>query len=277
MKRDSPSGSLRRLWSVLDPRVTASYLAWGALSALGRSGIGLPLVFCATVGILMYGAITAASTRAASARAGLFGVAAATPLAIGAQSWGWLVPLGMTIVCVVGYFLPLGLLIRWSFWKAVPTYGALFVGVVWSLFSWVLGALDVPLAFISQALVPSIPSLLGGARLVGTAIVEGGLTATAFAVAATVARARDVDAGRWLPRAARPLLVGLAALAALSGFAHLSAPAGDGRVTVGIVQVNAGAEYHGTRLEIPAMQRAFDRQLDGLLGQLTDVEFVVMP
>src|SRR5690606_22404625 len=42
-------------------------------------------------------------------------------------------------------------------------------------------------------------------------------------------------------------------------------------------QVNAGAEYHGARLAIPMMQQLFDRQLEGLLAQLTDVELVVMP
>lgn len=265
---------LRRTFA---PGSTASYLGWGALAALGRPGIGLPLFFVVALGVLMFGVVTAKNTRIASARALLFGTAVATSIAIGAQSWGWLVPLGMTLVCLVGYFLPLALLIRWSFWRATPAYGALFVGVVWSLYSWILGALGMPLAFISQDLASSIPSLLGGARLVGAAIVEGGLTATAFAVAATVVRCRGVDVRGQLRKAARPLLVGLTALAALSGFARLSAPAADGQVRAGIVQVNAGAEYHGARLEIPAMQRAFDRQLEGLLGQLTDVELVVMP
>src|SRR5688572_11967154 len=89
---------LRRLWRTLAPDSTASYLGWGALAALGRPGIDLPLVFVVTVGVLMVGVITAKSMRIASTRALLFGIAVATPIAIGAQSWGWLVPSGMTIV-----------------------------------------------------------------------------------------------------------------------------------------------------------------------------------
>jgi len=266
-----------QFWRRLAPDSTASYLGWGALSALGRPGIDLPLLFVAMLGALMVGAISARSTLAASVRALLFGLGAAAPIAIGAQSWGWLVPLGMTLVCAGGYMLPLALLTRWTSLRVPPRYGALFVGALWSLHSWLLGALDIPLACISQALVPSAPWLVGGVRLVGTPLLEGGLTATLFAVAVTAHGSRGVDARARIWGSSRPLLVGLGALVALSGFARLSAPPSDGRVRVGIVQVNAGAEYHGSRLEIPAMQRAFDRQLEALLGQLTDVELVVMP
>jgi apolipoprotein N-acyltransferase len=272
---EAKAGSRR--WPTMAVDSTLSYLAWGALSALGRPGIDLSVVFIAMVGMLLYGSITARSTLAASARALLFAVGAATPIAIGAQSWGWLVPLGMTVVCAAFYMLPLALLTRWTFLRVTPRYGVLFVGLVWSLHSSLLGALDVPLACMSQALAASAPSLLGGARLVGTAITEGGMTATLFAVAAGVAWSRGGDARARIRKASRPLLLGLGGLVALSGFARLSAPPSDGEVRVGIVQVNAGAEYHGARLEIPAMQRAFDRQLEGLLAQLTDVELVVMP
>jgi len=274
--REAEAGG--QFWRGMATDSTASYLGWGALSALGRPGIDLPLLFIATVGMSMVGGFTARSWRAASARALLFGIGAAAPIAIGAQSWGWLVPLGMTVVCVGCYMLPLTLLTRWTFLRVPPRYGALFVGVVWSLHSWLLGTLDIPLACISQALVPSAPWLLGGVRLVGTPMLEGGLTATIFAAVATACGSRGGgDARARIRSSSRRLLVGLCALVALSGLARLSAPPSDGRVRVGIAQVNAGAEYHGSRLEIPAMQRAFDRQLAALLAQLTDVELVVMP
>src|SRR6186713_1587232 len=96
-----------RLWRTMAPDSTASYLGWGALSALGRPGIDLPVFFIAMVGMLLYGSVTARSTRTAGVRALCFGVGAATPIAIGAQSWGWLVPVGMTVVCAGCYMLPL--------------------------------------------------------------------------------------------------------------------------------------------------------------------------
>lgn len=277
MNEANAGSGKRARWSTLAASSTASYLGWGALSALGRPGIDLPVCFVAMVGVLMVGAITASNIRVAITRALLFGVGAATPIAIGAQSWGWLVPIGMTVVCAGGYMLPLALLTRWTFLSVPPRYGVLFVGVVWSLQSWLLAALDVPLACISQALAPSAPWLLGGARLVGTPIIEGGLTAAIFAAATSAARSRGIDARARIWSVGRPLLWGLGGLLLLSGFARVSVPPSDGAVRVGIVQVNAGAEYHGARLEIPAMQRAFDRQLEGLLAQLADVQLVVMP
>lgn len=275
---DTPATSRRRWWqSSFSLDSTASSLGWGALAALGRPGIDVPLLFVASVGGLMVSVVTAPSTRVACVRALLFGVAVATPIAIGAQSWGWLVPLGMTVVCVGGYFLPLALLVRWSASKASSSYAALFLGVAWSLYSWFLGALDVPLACISQSLVPSVPWLFGGARLLGTSIVEGALTATLFAMAVALAGSRGEAARLRIQTAVRPVAVGLGGLLLLAGFARIAAPASDSQVKVGIVQVNAGAEYHGARLAIPMMQQLFDRQLEGLLAQLTDVELVVMP
>lgn len=267
---------LRRLQSTIAFDSTGSYLFWGALSALGRPGIDLPVFFIALLGVMMFGAIIARSTKQAILRALLYGVAAAAPIAIGGQSWGWPVPVGMTIVGAGFYILPLALVARWTTRRVALGYGALLVGVVWSLYTWLLGALEVPLACMTQALVPTAPWVLGGVRLIGTAIVEGVLTATVFAVAATLAASRGLDTRTRARRAARPLLIGLGSLLTLSGFARLSAPAPDGHLRVGIVQVNAGAEYHGSRLEIPAMQRAFDRQLKALLNQLTDVQLVVM-
>lgn len=269
--------SFRRLGSSLAPSSHASYLGYGALSALGRPGIDLPLCFIAMMGVLMVGAITATSTRAASVRALLFGVGAALPIAIGAQSWGWVVPAGMVIVGAGCYVLPLGLLTRWTYLRVSPRYGVLFVGIVWSLYGSLAGAFDVPLAGMSQALAPSAAWALGGVRCVGTAILEGAFVATVFATAAAVARSRGCAVRARIGSAARPLIAGLSGVLALSSFARLSAPHSEGEVRVGVVQVNAGPEYHGARLEIPAMQRAFDRQLESLLDQVTDVELVVMP
>src|SRR5262249_28473885 len=146
-----------------------------------------------------------------------YGVASFSLSCIGGIDWGTRVPIALTLIGTVLYGVPQ---VLWVYGASRRLRGfALFAGTIafWALITAAGDGAGFPAQAEALGAVPSIPWILGGARLVGTSVMSGVMIAGA--VGTGVAFAEAVKHRRYKLGLAVP---GLAAMAMLSGLALLA-------------------------------------------------------
>jgi apolipoprotein N-acyltransferase len=247
----------------------------GALAALGRPGIDVPLVFAASVGFLCFVAAQSRWPRAIAAGVG-WGLGMFPVLALGTLSWGAVVPVALTAIGCALYALPIAIWARATArgWAPGPLFAATAAFV--SLAMHLAGALGYPVLCVATSLVARAPVLLGGVRLVGAEAAEGLLTAGILVAAREWALAQGSGRRGGARRALAWIAATLSGALALSAIARVTAPSPREVVRVGVPQVDADAVYYQSRMTAPALVASFADNMQHLLEGLRDVDLVVL-
>lgn len=260
--------------SGVDPLLFGGLLWLGTLAGLAR-GIAWPLIPLGALMAMFVAVQRARSVSGAAAAALAFGLGEAGVCFFGTVSWGWQVPLILTVVCVATHHLPLALWSRVA--PRVLTGSWLWVATIG------LSATSNSLAELVGApsreavvLVTWSARLLGGVRLFGadlvTAVIEACLLLAAIAACRVDPRTSIRER---LARGLRQLLIGLALLGATALLANSTSAPSSGTIRVGIPQVNADASYYKSRLLAPSIARAFEQQFSELNANLARAELVI--
>lgn len=246
----------------------------GAIAGLGRPGIDVPLVFVASLGFLFFVAVQSGWRRALAFGAG-WGAGLFPIITLGTLSWGARVPVALTWIGCAMYSVPMALWARWAGrrFASIPLFVTTAAACALAMFG--ADAVGYPVLGTTLSLVVRIPVLLGGARIVGSDVLEGVITAGVLLAARELAIERPTwkESARrsavWLGATAGALLV-------LSGLARATAAASLEEVRVGVPQVDADVSYYESRMVAPAVVAAFAEKMQRLLAELRDVDLVVL-
>lgn len=252
------------------------YALIGAFTALGRPGIELWPCYFLGLGALFFGVVRAESHAVAAIRTLYFGGALGAVLAVGGVSWGVPVPLGIEFAVLGAVIVPLGTIARLASRWFEPGVAALFVGCAWSVAGFGFASAGLPCYMAASAALPVSGTLLGGARLMGAALVEGALVAACFGAAQRLAVGSLRARSTWLA-ALRDASLPVGALVVATLLARANAKPAERSLRVGVAQVNADSSFYESRMQSPEIVAAFDAQLDGLLEGLRQTDLVTLP
>ncbi len=211
----------------------------------------------------------------AAARIGIaFGIGIFGVITIASRDWALIVPVALTLIGTSVYALPQAL---WAHHVGRRRYGiADFCATIaaWSLVMELCDVLGFPTKGEGLAAIAGAPVLMGGARLLGSNVVCGIMIAGTIGCGVRLAGSSPLRAR--LASALRPVVVSLLLLLALSGLAHLSAPAAVGTRSVGIPQMNVPSAYFTHRLSHPELVDAFEDAFAKQVRDLSGVDLLAL-
>lgn len=254
-------------------RPLSGALLAGALAGVGRPGVDAPILTFLGLVCLFWLTLRASSLRVALTLGALYGIAESTIAFWGTISWGYQVPLALTVLGVSIHHLPLAVWgyacgrreASWVGWLGAGALAAALEG-----FADALGFSNK----LAAVLVAGWPAVLGLARWIGGDLVSGIIAATCFAVARTLVSKTSPHSLRW-KRGALAAGLGLGGLLLGSAMASWSAMPAQGSLSVGIVQQNVPSEYPKSRMASRAVRKAFQSDYHSLVARLATSELLV--
>lgn len=259
-------------------KVPAASLALltGAVAAYSHPGIAFaPLMPIALI-LLSFWAARARSFWGAATVGAAFGIGIFSVITIGARSWSWIVPVALTFLGAGLYALPIAILARIAVRARFGIEVFCATAGAWALCMELGDYLGFPTKGEGLAAIALTPYMMGGARLIGCNLVCGIMIAGMLGCGVRLAQGAVSCAKPDLVRSLWPLFGALTALTFTTGIAHLTAPAENGTLRVGIPQMNVPGEYFEHRLSFPDLSTAFEDVFDAQLRELSDVDLLVM-
>jgi apolipoprotein N-acyltransferase len=243
------------------------------LAGLGRPGGDLALLTFAGLVVLFMLGMRARSLPVALGLGIAYGSTESAIAFWGSLSWGLVVPVALSVLCVLIHHLPLVAwghissrrLPSWAAWLGAAALGAMLEGFAESI--------GFPHKF-SGVFVGTWPAPMGLSRWLGSSMVSGLLVGLCFVLARLLLDQRVPMAQR-CKRCAALTALGLASLYLASSFTRWAASPALGSLSVGIIQQDVPSEYALSRMASPTLRQAFRREYSGLVAQLSTSELLV--